>query len=218
LLEEMDDIAELKCTLRVVRLLHQRRGDSRYVTEGELLSDPALLAGLRDLEPSAPQAIRRGMRRGVERKTFLSLPVESGGERQEVYFLNDEAGRRALEKARQGNTKLRAAVAEEGAPVEPPPPKASIFSLYEENIGMLTPLLADELKEAERDYPWPWIEAAFRLAVSRNARSWRYIEVTLRRWAAEGKDDGEPGRHTEKTPTAEGLAEYLRERGRLRDS
>mgnify|MGYP001155751481 CR=1 FL=1 len=30
------------------------------------------------------------------------------------------------------------------------PPRENIFSLYEQNIGMITPMIAEELKEAER--------------------------------------------------------------------
>jgi DnaD/phage-associated family protein len=61
--------------------------------------------------------------------------------------------------------------------------------LYEQNIGPLTPLLAEELMEAEDTYPVSWIEDAFREAVELNKRSWRYIQRILERWAAEGKAD-----------------------------
>ena len=40
--------------------------------------------------------------------------------------------------------------------------RPSIFSLYEQNIGLLTPLLAEQLVEAERRYPAGWIEDAAR--------------------------------------------------------
>ena len=66
--------------------------------------------------------------------------------------------------------------------------RPNIFVLYEQNIGPLTPLLAEELMEAEDTYPAAWIEDAFREAVELNKRSWRYIQRILERWAAEGKD------------------------------
>jgi DNA replication protein len=71
------------------------------------------------------------------------------------------------------------------------PSAVNIFALYEQNIGMITPMIAEELKEAEKLYPPQWIEEAFREAVTLNKRSWKYIARILERWASEGKDSGE---------------------------
>src|SRR5216117_216696 len=68
--------------------------------------------------------------------------------------------------------------------------RPTIYSLYEQNIGLLTPILAERLQDAEGRYPLDWIEAAFEEAVTNNKRSWRYIERILERWAAEGKQSG----------------------------
>ncbi len=65
--------------------------------------------------------------------------------------------------------------------------RPNIFVLYEQNIGLLSPLLADELKDAADQYPPEWIEAAFREAVQHNKRKWSYIRAILRRWATEGR-------------------------------
>ena len=75
---------------------------------------------------------------------------------------------------------------------EKPP---DIFTLYEENIGMLTPLIADELKEAVKQYPELWIRDAIKEAVEQNKRNWRYIARLLEHWSVEGKDDGTYRRH-----------------------
>lgn len=75
--------------------------------------------------------------------------------------------------------------------------RPNIFTLYEQNIGVLTPLLAEQLAEAQRTYPADWIEAAFTEAVSYNKRSWRYIERILQKWQVEGKGDGQSGRRAE---------------------
>ncbi len=63
---------------------------------------------------------------------------------------------------------------------------------------MISPLLAEQLRDAERSYPWPWIEAAFREAVALNRRSWRYIERILERWRTEGPDLEAIARSTER--------------------
>jgi DNA replication protein len=65
--------------------------------------------------------------------------------------------------------------------------RPNIFILYEQNIGLLSPLIADELKEAAEQYPVEWIEAAFREAVVHNKRKWSYIRAILRRWETEGR-------------------------------
>ena len=78
------------------------------------------------------------------------------------------------------------------------PESANIYRLYEENIGPLTPLIADTLRDAEENYSAEWIEEAIRLAVENNARSWRYVEAILRRWQDEGKDERKDRRDTEK--------------------
>jgi DNA replication protein len=65
--------------------------------------------------------------------------------------------------------------------------RPNIFVLYEQNIGLLSPLLADELKDAADLYPEEWIEAAFREAVQHNKRKWSYIRAILRRWETEGR-------------------------------
>jgi len=78
------------------------------------------------------------------------------------------------------------------------PSAINIFALYEQNIGMITPLIAEELKEAEKLYPPRWIEEAFKEAVTLNKRSWRYIDRILERWASEGKDSGEYKRDIKK--------------------
>ena len=64
----------------------------------------------------------------------------------------------------------------------------NIYKLYEENIGPLTPLMADALKEAEDTYPADWIVDAMRIAVEKNKRVWRYVTAILERWNREGRD------------------------------
>ncbi|HKV59076.1 MAG: DnaD domain-containing protein [Ktedonobacteraceae bacterium] len=65
--------------------------------------------------------------------------------------------------------------------------RPNIFILYEQNIGLLSPLIADELRDAADAYPAEWIETAFREAVLHNKRKWSYIRAILRRWETEGR-------------------------------
>lgn len=65
----------------------------------------------------------------------------------------------------------------------------NIFKLYEQNIGALTPLVAEQLKEAEHDYPPEIILNAFRQAAEHNKRSWKYVSAILLNWARENKHE-----------------------------
>ncbi len=74
----------------------------------------------------------------------------------------------------------------------------NIFKVYQENIGMLTPMISDTLKDAEDEYGPQWVVEAIALAVKNNKRNWKYCEAILKRWKADGKDSGErPARKNE---------------------
>lgn len=69
--------------------------------------------------------------------------------------------------------------------------RPDIYTLYEQNIGPLTPILSERLREAEKLYPADWVEAAFTEAVNYNRRSWAYIARILENWATDGKNGQE---------------------------
>jgi len=176
LLPLVDDLDELKITLHVFYRLSRAEGDRRYVRHRDLLEDPVLLAGL---SAATGAAVEAALDRAVERGALLRAEAEIDGRREVVYLANTPRGRAALAALRRG----------EPLPEVAFPPRPNIFVLYEENIGPLTPLIAEELKEAEETYPAEWIEAAFREAVALNKRSWRYVRAILERWRSEGRKD-----------------------------
>jgi DnaD/phage-associated family protein len=185
LLPAIDHLGELKVTLHIFWLLAQQKGERRYVSAEALASDRRLLDGLASADLSAEEALRDALDRAVARGTLLRVTAGEGVDRREWYFANTEKGRQAVQDL----------VARRWAPVEPEllvhleAQRPSVFVLYEQNIGALTPLLVEELMDAEHRYPAAWIEDAFREAVALNKRSWRYIQRILERWAAEGKRD-----------------------------
>ena len=187
LLEQIDDLMELKCTLRVIWLLHQKRGHPRFVYLKEVLADPTLNRSVPAGHLDAAGEVRRGLEKAVQRGTLVSASVVQESVRQRLYALNTQAYRKALAEIEDLDLP-EDAVEPINAPADPP----NIFSLYEDNIGMLSPMIAERLKEAETEYPAAWIEDAFRQAVSRNARSWSYISRILERWDQEGRSDGRP--------------------------
>jgi len=58
--------------------------------------------------------------------------------------------------------------------------------LYEDNLGMVTPLLAGLLRNATLTYPRGWFQPAFETAAKNKARSWKYIEAILEGWRIHG--------------------------------
>ena len=191
IIPQMDDLAELKTTLHIFWRLYHKRGYPRFVTYKELAADGTLMGGLRDVASSPAEVLRRALKGAEERGTILHLAFEQ----EDLYLLNTESDRRAAAKLESGEIPL-GGLLPKGEPCVEAEEQPNIFVLYEQNIGMLTPMIAEELREAERLYPAPWIESAFKEAVALNKRSWRYIARILERWSREGRDDGKPGRHS----------------------
>jgi DNA replication protein len=209
ILPQIDDLAELKVVLHIFWVVYRKRGYPRFVTYGELLNDPVLVKGL-EREGSVSDLLSRSLELAVGRSTLIHLALERQEAVEDLYFVNTEDNRNAINRIESGELKLGTPVSSEPLPVIPE--QRDIFTLYEQNIGMLSPIIADELKEAEKLYPASWIQDAFKEAVDLNKRSWRYIARILERWATEGKDDGEPRRH----PKAESdPGEYHRRYGHL---
>ncbi|HSJ52583.1 MAG TPA: DnaD domain protein, partial [Anaerolineae bacterium] len=192
LLPEFDHLGELKVTLHVFWLLAQQKGDRPYVAWDELASDARLTAGLAVTGRPPEEVLDDALERAVARGTLL----RAFSPNREWYFVNSERGRQAVEEVLAGQW----SPAPTGEAVEVQVQRPNIFALYEQNVGPLTPLLAEELKEAETSYPASWIEDAFREAVELNKRSWRYIQRILERWATEGRGDETARRSREGDP------------------
>ncbi len=196
LLPQIDDLAELKVTLHLFWILYGKRGYPKFVTYGELLGDRLLMMGV-----GSEAALHSGLEGAVRRGTIIDLALERHGRIEELYFLNTESDLEARNRIERGEIDVGVLPAEEPFPEDlETGEQPNIFTLYEENIGMLTPMIAEELKDAERLYPTSWIEDAFREAVSQNKRNWKYIEAILKRWASEGREHGARGRYSTEDP------------------
>ena len=184
LLPEIDDLAELKLTLFFLAAIRQKDGNYRYIRRAEFLADQAFMRGLAISDPARPPecSLDAALQKALQRGTLASAEITLDGKTRQLYFPNDRAGRDLLRQARAGNWKP--AHADE---IEILPPRPTLFSIYEENIGALTPMIAEAIKAAQTEYPHDWIEDAMRYAVERNARSWRYIQRVLEGWQQEGR-------------------------------
>ena len=179
LLNQIDDAAELKVTLYVLWRVQHMDGAFRALGESDF---DAKELGL------SHDTIRSGIEKAVERGSILRRQHET----DVVYFLNSPRGRVAAQAFEKGQ--LREVEGTRSTPVERP----NIFRLYEENIGPLTPLIADALKDAEEIYSAEWVSETIGLAVMHNKRSWKYCEAILKRWKEEGRGEKQDRRDTEK--------------------
>lgn len=188
LLPLIDHLPELQVTLFCMYALQQREGRFRYLVRADLANSTSLLASLAAAEPDAPpqETLDDALDRAIGRGSLIVARVPSGGDDEEMttlYFVNGPSGRAAIEQIARGQWKP----AEDERPVDILPERPTIYRLYEENIGPLTPMIAESLKDAEHDYSAEWISDAIRIAVEKNARNWRYIQTVLERWRKEGR-------------------------------
>ena len=197
LLPQIDDLPELKVLLHILGLLQKQKGWPRCVSRSQLQHDELLLQSLVAIGDmrSAEAVLDHALERASQRGALLRLTVRDGEQAEEWFLVNTERGR-ALIRDLKGSApeELRRQLgSSQTATIETSRP--NIFALYEQNIGLLTRMLAEELMEAEAAYPEVWIEEAFRIAVESNKRNWRYIKAILGRWAAEGRENGTFRRH-----------------------
>jgi DNA replication protein len=167
LINEIEDVAELKVTLYAIYRIEHIEGNFRGLSEADFSEETLGLS---------VEQIQQGLKKCLERGTIL----KSEHEAQTFYFLNSPRGRLSAEAFAKGQIKSAQSYN---------PNKSNVFKLYEENIGALTPLIADMLKDAEQNYPGAWFEEAFEIAVSRNVRNWKYVQAILARWKENGKDE-----------------------------
>lgn len=186
LLPAIDDLVELKLTLYCFWALQQQEGDLRYVAGRDVLRDQQFLSGIDSDPERAQEQVKAAFERAVARGTLLYVTVDAVGGMLDLYFMNTVHGRNAVQAIREG----RYHPGDHDCPVVLVAERPNIFALYEQNIGPLTPMIGDQLREAEHDFSTGWIEEAIRLAVENNKRNWRYVLAILKRWQAEGKDGG----------------------------
>ena len=63
---------------------------------------------------------------------------------------------------------------------------SEIFQTYENEIGLLSPIIRDKILDAADSFPSDWIIRAIGRAAELNKRSWGYVAGILRNWEAIG--------------------------------
>ncbi|MEA3327507.1 MAG: DnaD domain protein [Chloroflexota bacterium] len=177
LLPNIETLSQIKLLLYL--FWHAENQDSRirFFQLEDLSSDSTLVK-----MTGGEQPLRQALSDLIQMRIVLEAKPPSID--QTYYFINGPQGRAALEAIQHGKW-------HENHQVSPPlhltPDRPNIYKLYEENIGAITPMMAEILKEDEATYPKTWIEEAIRIAITRNARNWKYIQAILKRWQKEGR-------------------------------
>lgn len=183
LLPKITDIGELKVTLYAIWYVQQLEGDIRFMRLSDLRQDRLLLEAMAMKNADAVGCLDRALGLAVERGTLLMIHKPGGNE--SYYFVNTTRSRAVVEGYHKGAWSLDD-IANQAVGLDLGKPE--IFSLYEQNIGMITPILAEQLKSAELDYPAGWIEEAIQEAVKNNVRKWAYIQRILETWRERGRN------------------------------
>lgn len=193
LLKEIKDPDELKVTLYFLWRAEHMEGPFRALSRMDF--------DVKELGLGA-EDVTRGLEKAIKRGSLLKVQREA-----KVYFLlNSPRGRAGVQAMESGKWTP-------GESSAPPMERPNVFRLYEENIGPLTPLIADALKDAEELYSDEWVAEAIELAVKNNKRNWKYCEAVLKHWKDEGrhgKKDQQDARQGSERYTKSEFEEYLK--------
>ena len=187
-IKRINDLDTLKCMLRILDIVAKANDAMTIPIQKTLLKDALLLNYL-----GKPNEIMKALQNALQ-LGLLSQHVDSDDEIEYTLIYSDTVNynqnqsRTANDHNRYDKNTLAS---------------TSIFKIYEENIGLVTPLVAESLAEAEKRYSSQWIVEAFKLATTRNKRSWAYISRILERWFIEGKTYGDSRKYSKKVTAAE---------------
>jgi DnaD/phage-associated family protein len=190
LLEQIDDLNPLRLLLYLFWHSEQQHGNVHYWRWDDLRADPSLVRMLGN-EDGLMLALQGLIALGAVLKAEIEWMAEI------YYFLNSPQGRAAVLAIENGEWQD---VHQDQQPIHLPEETPNIFQLYEENIGVITPMLAEILKEDEKTYPAAWIKEAIEIAVTRNVRSWKYVQGILKRWHKEGHGNEQNRRDDSQDP------------------
>lgn len=74
----------------------------------------------------------------------------------------------------------------------------AVFSVYESEIGALTPIIAEKLQDDIKAFTEGWVIDAIKVASENNIRKLSYVEGVLRAWRVEGRGAAPHGKKPSK--------------------
>jgi DnaD/phage-associated family protein len=195
ILPKIQDLYVLKTTLYIIWFIYQNESEFPYVTTNQLEMDALFLSGLGVSEVEQLNNLHKSIKRAIENNILLDPNIILNRDDLPLYFLNTPKGKHAIKLLKNGSLKI---VLENDSPVKLTEARPNIFQIYEENIGVITPIIAETLTDLEETYPREWIDEAIKEAIKNNVRKLRYIEVILKNWQEEGKYERTDRRRSQK--------------------
>lgn len=184
-------IEELQVSLAVIRLLNGAGGFAEPLAEKTILRDRTLRTSLRvEGSPRAPDSrINKGLDLALARGMLVRLVSAEARKRATFYYLNTPENRSSIRLMETGQLPAPRTLWPDANPPSITIDRPNAFRLYEQNIGTLTPLIADQISRVIEEYPEDWIEDALEEAVTYNRRSWRYVTRILENWRSHGRQE-----------------------------
>ncbi len=183
-LPHITSLLELKVTLHLFALVTRQTSRPRRVSWDALVADDILAQSLQAVAVHARPSdlLAEGLGLAVKRGTIMHVVRPDAHGRAINWYLVHTAANLAWAQRHDAS-------AEPSAELLPIP---TIVAVYEQHIGVVTPMILAELQRAEAQYPATWLPDAIREAVLANVRSWRYIAKILARWSKDGRGDATP--------------------------
>lgn len=184
-LNEVEESETVKLILRAVWLLERQRGFPASITVNELRHDRVLIRVFKSKE-KFNAALDQSLNLGVLIKFELN--------NTDALMLNTVSATRQVENVKDTQPE---SIEEDGwdASVGSEMPNDA-FRAYEENIGILSPMIRENITAALQDFSDEDIIEAIKIAVENENRSWSYVAGVLRKWAR----DGVPNDRRTRTP------------------
>ncbi len=181
ILPQLENQLELETALLTFWLLEQQEGTARFLRLEDYLAAPEFFF----TRSRVGKQFQAKMKKAVQKLVTIGMLLESQqqGYTEALYFLNSGRGKSLAQAFESAEWQP----GEEDTGILASRERRTVFQLYEENIGPLTPLIADALKDAETTYQQNWINEAIQIAVENNVRRWKYIEAILASWKKEGR-------------------------------
>ena len=191
LLGRIDSLAETRLILYCYQQIGRRSGPAAWLRAGALRSDPVLLdlmSGLSQLH-TPQEVLDDALEKALVRNALLELelPGADGEPDDKALFPNTEAGRRLRTAMQAGGSEVHS---DGRIPVVAQLSESEPFRIYHQNFGLLTPVLADQLRSLIEDFPLPWVCEAMEIAVARNKKALAYVKAILNRWEQEARESG----------------------------
>ena len=183
-------LPQINCqnTLKVVLYSFWRLERSEFnvffMLQDDFVADTTFMEGLGETESSRKKNLENALEKAVDTGVFLVVTASIRSKKHQVYFINTPKGKLAAEGLQVGEWNPADRGIEHIELMQKP---SNAFKLYEENIGPLTPMIAEMIKADEAEYPAQWLEDSIKVAVKNNKRSWSYIQAILKRWQVEGR-------------------------------